>query len=43
MAELIRKINNPRSFKGHVSPHELMQAINTSSGRAFKLTEQVCG
>ncbi|QIX01286.1 hypothetical protein AMS68_006803 [Peltaster fructicola] len=37
---LIRKIWNPRSFKCHVSPHELMQEISLVSGKKFNLTQQ---
>jgi U4/U6.U5 tri-snRNP-associated protein 2 len=39
LGELIRKIWNPRSFKGHVSPHELLQAIADSSKRRFRIGE----
>lgn len=37
---LIRKIWNPRAFKSHVSPHELIQEISVRSGKKFLLTEQ---
>ncbi|RUS20982.1 hypothetical protein BC937DRAFT_93907 [Endogone sp. FLAS-F59071] len=37
---LVRKIWNPRAFKGQVSPHELLQEISNSSEKRFKLTEQ---
>lgn len=37
---LIRKIWNPRAFKAHVSPHELLQEIAQRSGKRFTLTEQ---
>lgn len=37
---LVRKIWNPRAFKAHVSPHELLQAISLQSGKKFNLTEQ---
>ncbi len=37
---LVRKLWNPRAFKGHVSPHELIQQISTVSGKKFKLTQQ---
>jgi U4/U6.U5 tri-snRNP-associated protein 2 len=36
-AELTAKVWNPRSFKGHVSPHELLQAVMTSSNKKFKV------
>ena len=39
-AELIRKIWNPKSFKGHVSPHELLQAISLKSDKKFSIVEQ---
>lgn len=37
---LMRKIWNPRAFKAHVSPHELLQEISQRSGKKFTLTEQ---
>ncbi|KAI9809897.1 MAG: hypothetical protein M1825_000330 [Sarcosagium campestre] len=37
---LIRKIWNPRAFKSHVSPHELLQEISLRSNKRFTLTEQ---
>ena len=36
-AELIRKIWNPKNFKGHVSPHELLQAFSLRSDKRFKI------
>jgi len=33
----VRKLWNPRNFKPHVSPHELLQAISESSGKKFKI------
>jgi len=39
-AELIRKIWNPKNFKGHVSPHELLQAISLKSDKKFTIIEQ---
>jgi U4/U6.U5 tri-snRNP-associated protein 2 len=36
----MRKIWNSRNFKGHVSPHELLQAISIRSGKKFRLDEQ---
>eukprot|EP01133_Synstelium_polycarpum_P014926 gene14926-17650_t len=35
--ELMRKIWNPRNFKGQVSPHELIQAIQNASNRRYTL------
>ncbi|KAI9670374.1 MAG: hypothetical protein M1817_004417 [Caeruleum heppii] len=37
---LIRKIWNPRAFKSHVSPHELLQEISLRSNKRFTLTQQ---
>ncbi|KAI1355014.1 hypothetical protein F5Y01DRAFT_271971 [Xylaria sp. FL0043] len=37
---LFRKIWNPRAFKSHVSPHELLQEISLRSNKKFTLTEQ---
>ncbi|KAF4628390.1 hypothetical protein G7Y89_g9762 [Cudoniella acicularis] len=37
---LIRKIWNPRAFKSHVSPHELLQEISLKSNKKFTLTAQ---
>jgi U4/U6.U5 tri-snRNP-associated protein 2 len=28
---------NPRNFKGHVSPHEFLQAVSTASEKRFKI------
>jgi len=39
-AELVRKIWNPKSFKGHVSPHEFMQAISLKSNKRFTIIQQ---
>lgn len=39
-AELTKKIWNPKNFKGHVSPHELLQAISHASAKRFKIGEQ---
>jgi len=38
--ELVAKMWNPRSFKGHVSPHELLQAIATESNKRFRIGVQ---
>ena len=37
---LFRKIWNPRAFKAHVSPHELLQEIALRSNKRFTLTHQ---
>lgn len=37
---MVRKIWNPRAFKSHVSPHEMLQEISLLSGKRFTLTEQ---
>lgn len=39
-AILFRKIWNPRAFKNHVSPHELLQEISLRSNKRFTLTAQ---
>lgn len=38
--ELIRKLWNPKAFKAHVSPHEMLQAIVLCSQRKFQIIEQ---
>lgn len=40
LSELIRKIWNPRNFKGHVNPHEFVQALSDASSKLFKIGEQ---
>jgi U4/U6.U5 tri-snRNP-associated protein 2 len=37
---MVRKIWNPKAFKSHVSPHELIQNISLRSAKKFSLTEQ---
>lgn len=37
--ELMKKIWNFRSFKGHVSPHELLQAVAAASNKQFRIGE----
>lgn len=37
---LLRKIWNPKAFKAHVSPHELLQEISQRSAKKFSLTTQ---
>lgn len=37
---LIRKLWNPRAFRSHVSPHELLQEITLRSSKRFTLTTQ---
>ncbi|EJT80500.1 U4/U6.U5 tri-snRNP-associated protein 2 [Gaeumannomyces tritici R3-111a-1] len=37
---LMRKIWNPRAFKAHVSPHELLQEVSLLSNKRFTLTAQ---
>jgi len=37
---LFRKIWNPRAFKSHVSPHELLQEVSLRSNKKFTLTAQ---
>ncbi|XP_039276651.1 U4/U6.U5 tri-snRNP-associated protein 2 isoform X1 [Nilaparvata lugens] len=38
--ELMRKLCNPRNFKAHVSPHEMLQAVVLWSKKKFQFTEQ---
>ncbi|CAH1794320.1 unnamed protein product [Owenia fusiformis] len=38
--ELIRKLWNPRNFKAHVSPHEMLQAVVLCSKKKFQITKQ---
>ncbi|KAG8199319.1 hypothetical protein JTE90_011785 [Oedothorax gibbosus] len=38
--ELLRKLWNPRNFKAHVSPHEMLQAVVLCSKKAFQITQQ---
>ncbi|CAI8006750.1 U4/U6.U5 tri-snRNP-associated protein 2 [Geodia barretti] len=40
LGELFRKLWNPRNFKSHVSPHEMLQAVSILSKKRFKITEQ---
>ncbi|TFJ96698.1 molecular chaperone DnaJ [Platysternon megacephalum] len=38
--ELMRKLWNPRNFKAHVSPHEMLQAVVLCSKKTFQITKQ---
>lgn len=38
--ELVRKIWNPRNFKSHVSPHEMLQAVVLCSKKKYQFTVQ---
>lgn len=38
--ELLRKLWNPRNFKSHVSPHEMLQAVVLCSKKKFQITSQ---
>lgn len=38
--ELLRKLWNPRNFKAHVSPHEMLQAVVLCSKKKYQITEQ---
>ena len=38
--ELTRKLWNPRNFKAHVSPHEMLQAVVKCSKKKFQITKQ---
>ena len=35
-SELIKKLWNPKNFKGHVSPHEFLEAVSIASNKKFK-------
>ncbi|KAH8428700.1 ubiquitin carboxyl-terminal hydrolase family protein [Aspergillus melleus] len=37
---LVRKLWNPKAFRSHVSPHELLQEIAIRSSKRFTLTQQ---
>ncbi|KAI5300110.1 hypothetical protein KEM55_009374 [Ascosphaera atra] len=37
---LVRKLWNPKAFRNHVSPHELLQEIALRSSKRFTLTQQ---
>ena len=38
--ELLRKLWDPKNFKAHVSPHEMLQAVVLCSKKRFQITEQ---
>lgn len=40
LAELIRKMYNPKNFKGLVSPHEFYQAIGAATAKKFYAKQQ---
>ena len=40
LGELFRKLWNPRHFRAHVSPHEMLQAVSSVSKKNFKIIEQ---
>ncbi|CDR94203.1 u4/u6.u5 tri-snRNP-associated 65 kDa protein, putative [Babesia bigemina] len=40
LVELVRKIFNPKNFKGIVSPHEFLQAVGVASGGMYKIGTQ---
>ncbi len=40
LGELTRKLWNPKNFKAHVSPHEMLQAIVKCSKKKFQITRQ---
>jgi U4/U6.U5 tri-snRNP-associated protein 2 len=35
-----RKLWNPKNFKAHVSPHEMLQAVVLCSKKEFQITAQ---
>lgn len=38
--ELIKKLWNPKNFKGHVSPHEFLEAVSTASNKRFRCDDK---
>ncbi|KAF8823109.1 putative ubiquitin specific protease 39 isoform 2, partial [Cardiosporidium cionae] len=40
LGELIRKMYNPKNFKGIVSPHEFLQAVGVASEKKFRIGVQ---
>mmetsp|Transcript_75380 Transcript_75380/g.157081 ORF Transcript_75380/g.157081 Transcript_75380/m.157081 type:complete len:511 (+) Transcript_75380:130-1662(+) len=40
LSELVRKMYNPRNFKGLVSPHEFYQSIGKATGKKFYSKQQ---
>lgn len=38
--ELVCKMWNPENFHGHISPHELLQAVMTRSNKKFRIGKQ---
>ena len=38
--ELIKKLWNPFNFKGHVSPHEFMEAVSVASNKRFRCDDR---
>ena len=38
--ELMRKLWNPKHFKAHVSPHEMLQSVVLVSKKKFEITKQ---
>lgn len=38
--EILCKMWNAENFKGHVSPHEILQAVSAESGKKFKIGTQ---
>jgi U4/U6.U5 tri-snRNP-associated protein 2 len=37
---LLKKIWNPKNFKGLVSPHEFLQSVTDASAKKFKIGTQ---
>ena len=38
--ELIKKLWNPKNFKGHVSPHEFLEAVSIASNKRFRCDDK---
>ena len=39
-SKLLKKLWNPFNFKGHVSPHEFMEAVSVASGKRFRCDDR---
>ena len=39
--DLMRKLWNPKNFRSHISPHEMLQAVVLCSKKRFQFTKQV--
>ena len=39
-SQLMKKLWNPFNFKGHVSPHEFMEAVSVASSKRFRCDDR---